>query len=332
MDFTELSRLAAGHVEARILQVATSLQLFDILDAGGATAESVAQKLGADPTATVLLLNALVALACLEKDGDRYSLADVAQTFLVRKSPRYLGDMILFESSLWNCWAELEKAIRTGKPVRSPDMYQADPAETATFIRGMHALVAARGDAEALAGALSLQNVNLLLDVGSGPGTYPIALCRRYPHLRVTIFDLPGTLAITRGFIEKSGLADRIALVPGDYRTDSIPGSHDLIFLSNIVHSESADTNRNLISKLYQSLEPGGKIVIKDHILDDDRTSPPVGAVFSLLMLLTTTAGRCYTFEEVRGWLAEAGCKRIREISLPHPLTSSLVIGNRPKT
>ena len=332
MDFAQLSRLAAGHVEARILQVATSLQLFDILDAGRATAQSVAEKLGADATATALLLNALVALACLEKDGDRYSLTAVSQTFLVRKSPRYLGDMILFESSLWNCWGELEKAIRTGRPVRPPDMYQTDPAETATFIRAMHALTVARGDAEVLAGTLSLKDVNYLLDVGSGPGTYPIALCRHYPHLRATIFDLPGTLEITRSFIEWSGLADRIALVPGDYRTDPIPGNYDIIFLSNIIHSESAENNNNLMSKLYQSLVPGGKIVIKDHILDDDRTHPPVGAIFSLLMLLTTTAGRCYTFDEVRGWLLQAGCEEIREIPLPPPLTSSLVIGNKPKT
>jgi SAM-dependent methyltransferase len=332
MDFVELSRIAAGHVEARILQVAVGLRLFDLLDASSLSAQSVAERLGTDARATALLLNALVALECLKKDGDQYSLTTVSQTFMVQKSPRYLGDMIVFESSLWNCWGELEKAIRTGRPARSPDMYQADPAETAIFIRAMHSLVAARGDAEVLARSLALQDVHDLLDIGAGPGTYPVALCRQYPRLRATIFDLPGTLEVTRGFIQKSGLAHRIALVPGDYHTDPIPGNCDLILLSNIIHSESAADNENLMRKVYQSLEPGGKVVIKDHILDDSRAHPLVGAVFSLLMVLTTTAGRCYSLKEVRSWLIHAGFETITEIPLPPPLTSSLVIGNKTQT
>jgi hypothetical protein len=124
-------------------------------------------------------------------------------------------------------------------------------------------------------------------------------------------------------------LEHRIVLVAGDYRVDSIPGNYQLIFLSNIIHSESGEVNRRLMSKLYHSLEKGGKIVIKDHILQDDRTGPAVGAIFSMLMLLTTNAGRCYSFHEVRHWLAQAGFGNISEVCLPPPLTSSLVVGEK---
>jgi hypothetical protein len=83
------------------------------------------------------------------------------------------------------------------------------------------------------------------------------------------------------------------------------------------------------MAKLYRCLDRGGKIVIKDHILDESLAHPAVGAVFSLIMLLTTERGRCYSFSEVKGWLEKAGCTGIRQIPLPPPLTSSLVIGEK---
>jgi hypothetical protein len=330
MDFTELSRLASSHAEARILQVAVSLNLFDLLQDRGLDAPTIAAGLKTDPRATELFLNALVAMDLLQKENAIYSLVLVSRTYLLRSSATYFGGMIQFESSLWNAWGELENSIRSGKSARAADMYQQDPTDTERFIRAMHSLVAARGDAEVLAEALDLTRVSELLDVGSGPGTYPIAFCRRYPRLQVTIFDLPGTLNITRPFIRAANFEDRIALAEGDYRVDPIPGKYQLIFLSNIIHSESSEENRRLFSKLYHSLDKSGKIIIKDQIWAEDRTHPAVGAVFSMLMLLTTNAGRCYSLNEVRDWLTAAGFKNIREVSLPPPLTSSLVVGEKP--
>ena len=52
--------------------------------------------------------------------------------------------------------------------------------------------------------------------------------------------------------------------------------------------------------------------------------------VFSLLMLLTTDGGRCYTLEEIRGWFGRAGLTDAGRVELPAPLTSSLVIGRKP--
>ncbi|HZA54970.1 MAG TPA: methyltransferase [Candidatus Udaeobacter sp.] len=329
MEFSELTRLASGHVEARIVQVAVELGVFDAIGNRVMDAGSIASSLGTETRATILLLNALAALRLLEKTGDRFALTPVAAKHLVRSSPRYLGGMILFDASLWNCWENLHKAIRSGRPVRLPNMYQDDPGEIETFIDGMDSLVNARGDAEIVAKALDWQGVTELLDVGSGPATYPIYLSRQHPQLRATIFDLPGTLTITERYVRKAGLMERIRLIGGDYRRDLIPGSYDVVFLSNIVHGEGEQDNRSLIHKLVANLKASGRLVVKDHILDDSRTTPPVGAIFSLLMLLTTTSGRCYTFSEIKLWMEQAGLSQVRQIDLPPPLTSSLVIGTK---
>jgi len=329
MDFSELSRLASGHVEARIIQCAVRLGIFDALSERAQDSRTVATTLRVEPAATELLMNALAALELLEKNGELFSLTPVAATHLVRRSPQYLGGMILFDASLWRCWEQLPEAVRTGKPVRPPNMYQDNQAETETFINAMDSLVKARGDVDVLARSFDWHAVSTLLDVGSGPGTYPIELCRRFPLLQATIFDLPGTLQITKPYVHEASLAERIRLVSGNYRHDSIPGTYDVIFLCNIIHGESYDENQRLMAKLYSNLRPGGRIIIKDHILDHTRVTPPVGAVFSLLMLLTTESGRCYAFEEVKRWLQQAGFSDAQQIALPRPLTSSLVIGTK---
>jgi O-methyltransferase domain/Dimerisation domain len=330
MDFSDLSRLASGHVEARIVQTAVRLGVFDVLQRHSLRAPAVSALLQTDLRATELLLNALTALGLLQNDQGGFSVAPVSEKYLLRDSTHYLGDMILFDASLWPSWERLEEAVRTGKPVRKPDMYQGDDKETRYFIDGMDSLVKARGDAQILAEVLDWTSVETLLDVGSGPGTYPIYLCRRFPQLRATIFDLPATLRLTEGFIRDSGLRGRIQLIAGDYRADTIPGRYQAIFMSNIIHSEDCEENEHLVKKLAAgNLASGGRLIIKDHILDETRAHPPVGAIFSLLMLLTTQGGRCYAFDEVKAWMVNAGLKNIGRVDLPPPLTSSLITGER---
>jgi hypothetical protein len=329
MDFSDLSRLASAHVEARIVQVAVSLGLFDCLEKESKNAGAIASSLQCNPRGTGLLLNGLVALALLQKSGADYSLTDVARDYLLRNSPRYFGGMILFDASLWDAWGKLEESVRSGKPARAPDMYQETPEETERFIGAMDSLVRARGDAEILWQKLDWTGVNDFLDVGSGPGTYPIYFCGNNPRLRATIFDLPGTLAITERYVREAGLTGRIGLIPGDYRSDTLRGEHDLVLLSNIIHAEGDQENGRLMRTAYACLRKHGRIVVKDHHLDGSLAHPPVGAIFSLLMLLTTGRGRCYSFEEVRSWLQNAGFASIEQITLPPPLTSSLIVGEK---
>ncbi len=329
MDFSQLMGLASGHVEARIVQTGLELGVFDALEASSMNVQAMAALLKLNPRAAELFLNALASLNLLHKQAESFSLMEISRRYLLSSSPHFVGGMIRFDASLWHCWERLPEAIRTGAPARRPDMYQSDSQETEIFIAAMDSLVKARGDADVVADALDWKNVKTLLDVGSGPATYPISLCRRFPHLRATIFDLSGTLNITERHVREAGLADRMELIAGDYRKDSIPGVYDVAFLSNIIHGEGTEANRTLVVKLAANLNREGRIVIKDHILAESRANPPVGAVFSLLMLLTTASGRCYSFAEVKGWLQAAGFENAELIELPPPLTSSLIVARR---
>lgn len=70
--------------------------------------------------------------------------------------------------------------------------------------------------------------------------------------------------------------------------------------------------NVALFRKVHDALVPGGRIVIRDHVMSPDRTVPRSGALFAVNMLVGTEAGGTFTFEEIASWLVEAGFERPR--------------------
>lgn len=330
MEFSELAGIAGAHAEARAIQVALKLGMFEALAERALDAGALAAAIGCDPGATALLANAAAALGLLEKRAAGYGLSAVSRRFLIASAPEYLGGLILFDEAIFPLWERLENSIRTGSPARTPDMYQRRPEETRRFIRAMDSLVRARGDAPWVAAHLDLSGVRAIADVGGGPGTYLIEFLRRYPALRGAILDLPATLAVAREILDERGaeVRARIELVEFDYRHQEMPPGFDAVFLSNIIHSEDARTNRALMHTCYRGLSQGGIVMIKDHVMNADLTEPAAGAVFSLYLLLTT-AGRDYSFEEISGWLSEAGFAGISRQPLPSPPFSSTVVTAR---
>ena len=299
MDFTYLDNLSSAYAESRILHAAVELNIFDAIGDKKVSAEEVAENLRTDARATVIFLNALTALNLLNKEGNLFSLTDLSRKYLLSASESCYSGMIRFESSMWKVWERLADAVRTGKSVRTPDMCQTEKKETECFIMAMHHLVSARGDAGYIADRLNLTDVRSVLDIGSGPATYPIAICKKHPHIPITIFDLPGTLEVTKRVLEGEGVSRKIKMIAGDYNKDPLPAGYDVVFLSNVIHGEDEGTNMTLMKKIFQSLNPGGRIIIKDHIMDESLTRPACGAIFSIYMLLTTK-GRDYGFHEVK--------------------------------
>ena len=324
--------MAGGHAEARAIQIALKLGIFERLSAGAMGAESLAMAIGGESRATAILSNALAALGLLQKIDGHFHLDQASQRFLVESSPEYLGGMILFDAALWEEWGRLEDSIRTGAPARTPDMFQSSPADTELFIRAMDSLVRARGDDRWTAAHLDLGFASSVADLGGGPGTYLVEFLRKFHKLRGAIWDLPATLEVAQRILRERAptILPRIALQEVDYLAGELPGPVDAIFMSNIIHSENEPVNEALMAKCFRALNRGGLIAVKDHIMDGDLIEPAAGAVFSLYLLLTTH-GRDYSFDETAGWLETAGFTDLRLAKLPSPpFSSSIVTARKP--
>jgi 3-hydroxy-5-methyl-1-naphthoate 3-O-methyltransferase len=181
--------------------------------------------------------------------------------------------------------------------------------------------------ARAAAEAVDFSHFQQLMDVGGGSGAYDIELCRRYPHLRATVYDLPFVTKIAADKIAAAGLRDRIGTVSGDFFADAVfPAGHDAILLSMIMHGWGETKNREILRKCHAALPSGGAVIISELLTNDEKTGPVPAALMSLNMLIETE-GRNYTPAEYGAWLGELGFRDIRTVWFDAAGANGVVIG-----
>lgn len=319
--FEDVQQAIRGFQESRILLTALELDLFTAIGPG-AVASEVARRVSADARATEMLLNALVALELLRKEGERYLNTELAVQHFVAGAPQEARMALLHQSRLWRAWSTLTDAVKAGTAVgaREDDTHGRE-----AFIAAMHRNAQERAPLVIHAvGAFSVKN---MLDLGGGSGAYSIAFVQSNPELRATIVDQPAVLAIAQRHIGDAGLAGRIQTRPGDLLQDTFGAGYDLALLSAICHMFSPAENLDLLKRVYAALGHGGRVVIQDFLLEPDKTSPPFAAIFSLNMLVNTRGGSSYSAAEYQRWLEDAGFSEIRHLRLPGP--TGLMIGER---
>ena len=298
--------------ESKILLTAVSLDVFSAIGQDGATAADLAARLGANERTLELLLNALVAMRALNKDGDRFRNTSVGATYLDRSSRDYVGDLLRLHDAEWHHWAELERAVRTGHSPVKRHLFETDPERGVQVLAVLDRI--GRHSGPELAKRLNLEDATTLLDLGGGAGTNAIACCRIYPGLSATVFDLPETLKTTARSVQEAGLSSRISLLPGDFNRDRLGGPYDTILMADVLHYQGPGANAALVQKASTHLNPGGRLIIKDRFLDPTRTSPAWATAFAVHILVNTEEGRCYTVAEATGWMQQAGLTSVTEL------------------
>jgi 2-polyprenyl-3-methyl-5-hydroxy-6-metoxy-1,4-benzoquinol methylase len=297
----EFAGLWGGFRAARVVLTANNYNIFEHLKIGR-TAGQLADILETNFRATEILLDAVTSLGLLAKQGKRYQITSPAEQFLLKESPRYQGDMLRHADALWNSWSNLDAIVKTGLPTRS------ESRDHEVFIRAMHDNAIFR--APAVVKALDLRGVKTALDLGGGPGTYSIELAKK--GIAVTLFDVPSSLEVAKSFIRTSK-AKTIELKAGDFLTDPVGKDYDLVLISQVLHSYSEEKNMALLDKARKALKPRGRVVIHEFFVGPNRAYPPVGALFSVNMLVNTSNGRCYTPQEMKKWLVKARFKNVGE-------------------
>jgi len=316
--------LSGQYWQTCALHAGVKLKLFTTIGRKARSAEQIAEMIQADTRAVTMLLNALIAMGLLRKEGPHFGNTDESRLFLDETSKTYQGHIILHHHQLMPSWAALDEAVRTGRPVRTRSSFD-DPEARRHFLMGMFNL--AMGLAPRVVAAVDLTNRQRLLDLGGGPGTYAIHFCQSQPALQAVVFDLPGTQPFAEETIGRFGLSDRIEFAPGNYLTAPLPGHFDVIWLSHILHAENPENCRALIGKAVDALEVGGMMIVHDFFLHATMDGPLFPTLFMLNMLLGTDGGQAYSQEQVEAMLKKAGLHAIERLPLDSPNDSGLLIG-----
>jgi SAM-dependent methyltransferase len=309
-----LVQMVSTFMEGKVLLAGAELGVFDSLRGWGRTSLQVSRALSADPRAMEILLDALVAVGILEKKDGFYRNKPEYEPYLTDGGQDHFVGLLRHRNRMFRSWANLEDRV-LGQPM--PDGLRersvlSDPGSNESFIHAMYA--SGLRNAAALAEYIDLEPVKTLADLGGGPGHYLAEFARRKADLEPYLVDLPLTLKVAQSILRDTNVYGRIRFVEWDFfHTDPPPTlpPFDLVFISAVLHAESPDQNRLLLRRLAPLVVPGGRVVIQENMVNDDRTWPVDGALFAVNMLANTEGGRTYTEKELVGWAEEAGLQRV---------------------
>ncbi|MFZ5827838.1 MAG: methyltransferase [Bacillota bacterium] len=323
---------------ARTLQAAVRLGIFDQLARGPQSGAQVAAALGLNPAATERLLQALTSLGWVDQSGMGYANSKSAALTLVSGSPFYVGGAAHHHTEqLWPLWSHLETAVREGRSVmreafgagNNPfDRFETSPQEVIKFLAGMHG--GAVGLSDALLSAYNFSGHRHLVDVGGATGAVSGPVAQRYPHLRVTVMELPAVARVLPPILQQYGLGDRIAAHAGDFfRPESFPPGFDAALLGRVLHNWSDEKALQILRNIQGALTPGGTVLILESLKDcPDPAGRAFTALSDLTMLVMTGGGRERTGPEYERLLAAAGLRPVATLRGDGPV--AVVVGQKP--
>ncbi len=110
-----------------------------------------------------------------------------------------------------------------------------------------------------------------VLDLGAGSGVWSIAIAQQLPQVRVTAVDWPQVIPVTKKVAARYGLTGRYTFVGGDLHSANFGQGHSIATLGHIFHSDGEIRSRQLLSKTFDALAPGGTIAIAEILVDTKR-------------------------------------------------------------
>lgn len=328
-----IMQIGTGFMASKTLLSAVELELFTLLGAEAKTGSEIGDQLGLHPRSRYDILDALVALGLLDRDGDgpegRYrNTADTA-FFLDKSQPAYLGGILeMANARLYGFWDNLTEALKTGSPQNEAKVggdffgvLYSDPMRLEQFLGAMQGIQ--MGNFFALLDKVDLSSATTLCDVGGANGTLCGLAAQRHQSLSATVFDLPPVVPVAKRHLESMGVGDRVDVVGGDFFADDLPNA-DVIVMGNILHDWDEGQKMTLIAKAHKALNDGGRLIAIENVIDDARRANAFGLLMSLNMLIELPGGFDYTGAQFDSWCKEAGFERTEVISLEGPSSAAI--------
>ncbi|WP_305064515.1 methyltransferase [Methanococcoides sp.] len=321
-----LDRMIKGCDGSRILFTALDFNLFDLLD-GSMTAEEISSKIETDVSMTGKFLNTLVAMQLLVKRDGKYVNTELASTFLRKSSPFYQGHILRLSGNTRD-WLRLNSILKGDVPEEDDRSFEDvfDPSFILAMAEG-----SMRGGLHRTVNEVSklpeFKKARKLLDLGGGHGLYAIAFAQMNPDLDAVVFDLPHVTEVTKEFIGRYGMNERVGVIGGNFLEGEIKNVSecDIIFASDALYCKP-DVLAGVLKKIYGALNDGGSVILKHWILNDDRTAPATSVFFDLMLSLRGDWHHIYTENEYIELLQEAGFSNIRTLDISSQASPSVIV------
>jgi precorrin-6B methylase 2 len=333
-DPGRIMQIGMGFWPAKTLLSAIELGVFTALSGKSSTAREIESELGLHPRGVFDLLDTLVALDLLARDGEgetaRYRNTEETAHFLDRNSSGYMGGFLeMSNTRLYRFWGDLTEALKTGKPQNEmkhggagmfEELYR-DPERLEQFMRAMAGISLA--NFETFAEKFDFAPYKTMCDIGGATGQLSIFVAARHPHMKCTTCDLPEVVPIAQKTVAAHGLSDRITAASVDFFREPLPKA-DVVTMGMILHDWNLEKKMLLIQAAYDALPSGGAFAVIENLIDDERRKNVFGLLMSLNMLIEFGDAFDFTGRDFDGWCRKVGFRRTEVIPLRGPASAAI--------
>jgi SAM-dependent methyltransferase len=317
-----------GFQGSAMLKAGIDVGIFTAIGAGSKTPAAIASACQANEHGVEALCDGLTVMGLLTKSGGAYGLGADAAVFLDETSPAYMGGMarFLMAPDMMRNWSDVAAVVRRGGPEGLANVAPEAPIWV-EFAKGMGAF--AGFTAQMMAGIVVKGGAPAkVLDVAAGHGLFGIEIAKAAPGAHIVAQDWVQVLEVAKENAVAAGVGERWSGLPGSAFDVSFGTGFDVVLLTNFLHHFDVPTCEAVLRKSYDALNPGGRVVTLEFVPDEDGVSPPVAAMFSMVMLVSTPKGKAYRFSELDAMHRAAGFTDCALIELP-PTPQRLLVARK---
>jgi hypothetical protein len=301
------------------LHVGTQLDIFTVLDPRALTVEEASAATNLRPKFLERLLYALAAAEMLTVEDGRFANTNEASRYLVRGKPDFMGSHVLVDPFLrsWMFRAGMitAESLRAGRAIEKFDYSATAYQDLLAAFRGTMPVAVEAG--RLLAEAYDLSEHATVADVGGASGGLVVSVVRAFPHLNATVTDLPSVTPVAVALLKEQGTPE-IDVVEWDVLEGPCRRSFDVVVLRALIQVLSPDQAKRALVNVAESVNPGGRIFVLGHVMDDSRVSPPEEVIWYLLNLNWEDHAGFYAEKDYRDMLLNAGFRDVQRGRLPN--------------
>jgi SAM-dependent methyltransferase len=168
-----------------------------------------------------------------------------------------------------------------------------------------------------------------LVDLGCGAGTYTAAYLDQFAGAHATAIDFWDVVPLAKEFLARFG--ERVTIFGDEISTVQGVEVYDVALLANVLHLHAPVFCAKYLARAARLVVPGGRVVVKELRVDDDRSGPLASLLFALNMAIFTGGGDVYRTAELRAWLEQAGLTAIEEHRLASSPDAIVLVAHKPR-
>ena len=311
LDTVRLQKMSRAFIESASLFSAIDLELFTAISQGSNTVSLFASASGISELNAERLMTMCATADLIRWNDGHYENAEDVQRFLVKGEGGYAGPWLTFVRPGWKNWGELTNKLTNQEEPKVIGSYESMSVEEARkYHEGTSSI--GFGAGRRFAKQVDLSDRLKMMDIGGGSGAYSIVSAQKYKNLRAVVFDLPPVVEVTKEFIQKNGVQDRVSTQGGDFTKDRLPEDCDIALMASNLPQYNREIISSVIHKTFRALRSGGEMHLIGEMLDDDRTGPTDAAIWGLLEVMSNSTGLTHSRADCVGYFKRAGFQNIQ--------------------